>query len=279
MKKTIDAEVLASYNDGNEKNRLRTDLGLIEFARTCELLLENLPTAPAVIYDIGGGYGEYAWWLASRGYQVYLFDLAERNIEMAAEMKTEYPGIHLMARCVADARSIPREDESADAILLMGPLYHIVEKQERYLALIEARRLLKQGGVIFVAGITRYATLLWATTTYGISNELLGESEFMEMVQYEMKTGQHIKNSASAYHGMGRSFFCLPRALADEITSAGFQNADVRGVIGPAWLVPNLSEQWKDETRRNNIMRIVRMTEKEEALLGLSTHILAIANK
>ena len=59
--KTIDKSVLAGYNAGIEKNRLRSGIGLIEFERTKELLLENLPKPPAVIYDIGGGYGEYSW--------------------------------------------------------------------------------------------------------------------------------------------------------------------------------------------------------------------------
>ncbi len=60
---------------------------------------------------------------------------------------------------------------------------------------------------------------------------------------------------------------------------AGFKNTDVRGVIGPCWLVPNLDEAWKDEKRRESIMNIVRMTEKEEAIMGLSTHLLAISEK
>lgn len=69
--KTIDKTVLARYNAGIEKNRLRTGIGIIEFERTKEILLENLPKPPAGIYDIGGGYGEYSWWLASLGYKEY----------------------------------------------------------------------------------------------------------------------------------------------------------------------------------------------------------------
>jgi hypothetical protein len=57
--KTIDNKVIDDYNKGIELYRLRKDLGLIEFERTKELLLEYLPPVPAVIYDIGGGYGEY----------------------------------------------------------------------------------------------------------------------------------------------------------------------------------------------------------------------------
>ena len=74
---------LDKYNKGIEKNRLHKGLGLIEFARTKEILLETLPPAPAVIYDIGGAYGEYSYWLASLGYEVRLYDLSEKNIEMS----------------------------------------------------------------------------------------------------------------------------------------------------------------------------------------------------
>ena len=59
--KTIDTAVLAGYNAGIERDRLRSGIGLIEFERTKEILMEKLPKPPAVIYDIGGAYGEYAW--------------------------------------------------------------------------------------------------------------------------------------------------------------------------------------------------------------------------
>lgn len=104
------------------------------FERTKELLLENLPKPPTVIYDIGGGYGEYSWWLASLGYEVHLFDLSETNIEMSKELASEYPNTKLKSAMVCDARSIPRENHSAGAILFMGPLYSITEYEERVLA-------------------------------------------------------------------------------------------------------------------------------------------------
>ena len=119
--KSIDVEVLAGYNAGIEKGRLHRGLGLIEFERTKEVLLEKLPPAPAVVYDIGGGYGEYSYWLASLGYEVYLYDIAEENIRMSKDMGKELH-MELKEAKVADARSIDRPDASADAILLLGPL-------------------------------------------------------------------------------------------------------------------------------------------------------------
>lgn len=276
--KTIDKDVLAAYNSGIEKNRLKTDLGLIEFERTKENLLDKLPPAPAAIYDIGGGYGEYSFWLASLGYEVYLFDISEKNIEMAHEISKEYP-CELKAMAVCDARDIRMPDSSADAIFLFGPMYHIVEHDERQLALKECDRLLKPGGLLFTAAITRYATTLWAVSVYGEKNNLLDEPEFRDMLIREIADGNHIKNPKSIYTGMGRSYFHLPVELKEEIELAGFSNTDVRGVIGPCWLVPNLDAIWQDEKRRASIMNIVRMTEKEEEILGLSTHFLAISEK
>ena len=277
--KTIDAGVLQGYNAGIERGRLHTDLGLIEFQRTKELLAECLPQPPAVVYDIGGGYGEYAWHLAAQGYDVYLYDIAQTNITMAAELAQAYPGVRLRGLAVADARSIDRADGSADAILLMGPLYHIVAREERLAALRECFRLLKPGGKLFAAAITRYATTLWAMTTYGTRNNFLDEPAFSAMLYRELSDGQHIRPEDSAYKGMGRSFFHLPGELRDEIEAAGFKQADVRGVVGCGWLAPNLDALWKDAERRERIMGIVRRLEKDESLMGLSTHLLAIAEK
>lgn len=198
--KTIDGDVLAGYNSGIEKNRLRAGLGLIEFERTEEILTEKLPPAPAVIYDIGGGYGEYAYWLASLGYQVSLFDLAEKNIEMAKEMSEESK-LRLETVEVADARDIAMPDASADAILLFGPMYHIADDSDRQLALKECYRLLKPNGLLFTAAITRYATTLWAVTTYCDKNDLLDEPEFREMLARELADGHHVKNPRSSYNG------------------------------------------------------------------------------
>ena len=219
---------------------------MIEFERTKELLLEYLPKPPAVIYDIGGGYGEYAWWLASLGYKVHLFDIAETNILMADGLSGEYPGVTLAASEVADAREIPRHEESADAVLLMGPLYHIVEREERLLALRESHRLLKRGGILFTAAITQYATLLWATTVFGVKNRLLEEDAFTGMLYCELESGEHIRPEESAYHGMGRSHFHSAAELRCELEECGFHGTAVHGVVGGAWLAPDIDELWKD---------------------------------
>lgn len=277
--KSIDENVLAGYNAGIERNRLRTDLGLIEFERTKELLLEHLPKPPAVIYDIGGGYGEYSWWLASLGYEVHLFDISETNINMAKELAKDYPGVSLNGCEVCDARGIERLDESADAILLMGPLYHITEKTERISALRESHRLLKKNGLLFCAAITPYATLLWATTVFGVKNRLLEETSFMDMVERELFDGEHIRPGNSGYLGLGRSHFHSAEELKAELCHGNFNYNEIHGVVGGAWLAPNIDDLWNTPSSREALLRAVRMLDKREDIIGLSTHILSISRK
>lgn len=277
--KTIDEHVLAGYNAGIERNRLRTDIGLIEFERTKELLGEYLPPAPAVVYDIGGAYGEYAWWLASRGYEAHLFDIAKGNIAMSGDLAAEYPGYALASAEICDARSVSRGDESADAVLLMGPLYHILDKRERILAIRESLRLLRRGGVMFAAGITPYATLLWATTVYGRKNRLLEDKGFMEMVERELRDGSHLKREGGAYNGLGNAHFHSAVELRSELAEGGFEVCRVHNVVGGAWLAWDIDALWSEERSREALMRTVRLLDDREDISGLSTHILAVAVK
>ncbi len=278
--KTIDKTVLAGYNAGIEYGRLRSGIGRIEFAYTKELLAESLPPPPAVVYDIGGGYGEYAWWLASLGYEVHLFDLSETNIAMSKRLAKEFPGCRLAGAEVCDARSIPREDHSADAILLMGPLYHITEMEERLSALKESLRLLKSGGILYAAALTPYSVLLHCTTLYRIEgkskSKCLEDPDFLHMVKRELADGCHINPGRSVFDGIGTSYFHTAKALREELAAGGFGHSEVHGVMGGAWLARDIESLWHDETARETLLETVRMVDGHEELMGLSGHLLAI---
>lgn len=265
----IDPKGLAGYNAGVEVGRLHRGLGLIEFARTKEILLEELPPPPAVIYDIGGGYGEYAFFLAEQGYEVHLFDLAEEHIRLA---KVNENAQILEEAAVADARSIPRESATADAILLFGPLYHIVERAERAKCLAECRRLLKPGGKLFTANITCFSTALKYTECYDWRPALDAEETY-HMIESTVRTGLHHGNE------IGLVYFHRPEELREEVAAAGFSDVELRGVIGPAWIVRNIDEVWPEPAKREAILRIVRLLEREESLMGFSTHFLSISTK
>ena len=75
------------------------------------------------------------------------------------------------------------------------------------------------------------------------------------------------------------AYFHTPEELKHEIEIAGFKGVDVRGVIGPCWLIRNLDEAWEDTIKRETIMKVVRLLEKEESIMGLSTHFLSVSRK
>ena len=281
--KTIDATVLAGYNAGTERNRLREGIGLIEFERTKEILLEKLPPPPAVIYDIGGAYGEYAWWLALRGYEVHLFDLSETNIAMSAELADEYPGTCLAAATVCDARSIPRPDASADAVLLMGPLYSITEYEERILAIRESRRLLKGGGLLFSAALTPYSVLVSRLAVYHENDtpkrRELDDPAVLGIIERALEDGCYINPEKSIANGIGSSHLHTAKALREELRCGGFDASIVHGVMGGAWLAPNIHELMENESTRRTLMKTVRMLDTHEEIIGLSGHLLAVSRK
>ena len=253
--KTIDNAVLAGYNAGIERDRLRTGIGLIEFERTKEILLEKLPTPPAVIYDIGGAYGEYSWWLASLGYEVHLFDLSKTNIAMSAELATDYPGVKLASATVCDARSIPWPDKSADAVLLMGPLYSITEYEERILAIRESRRLLKDDGILFSAALTPYSVLVPRIALYHIDGTAkrreLDDPAVISMIERALEDGCYCNPEKKIASGLGSSHLHTAKALREELSEGGFDTATVHGIMGGAWLAPNLDELLANEETKS----------------------------
>lgn len=281
--KTIDTTVLAGYNAGIERNRLRNGIGLLEFERTKEILLDKLPKPPAVIYDIGGAYGEYSWWLASLGYEVHLFDLSETNISMSAELAEEYPNVSLKAAAVCDARSIPRPDKSADAILLMGPLYSITEYEERIIALKESFRLLKDDGVLFSAALTPYSVLVSRISIYrrddAKKSHELEDPAVLFAIERALVDGCYLNPGRTIANGLGSSHLHTAKALREELSCGGFKTSSVHGVMGGAWLAPNLDELLSNEETKKVLMRTIRMLDTHEEIIGLSGHLLAVSKK
>src|SRR3954452_21687003 len=120
------------WQDYDEDVRLvRSPHGRLEFARTVELLERVLPAPPARVLDVGGGTGVHARWLAAAGFEVVLVDLLPDHVARAARID----GVQAL---VGDARALALENGDFDVVLLLGPLYHLVEASDRLAALREA---------------------------------------------------------------------------------------------------------------------------------------------
>jgi SAM-dependent methyltransferase len=131
MGRVSDAELAgmqAHYARGEERARLEGPVGQVEFDRTVEMLSDWLPPAPTVVADLGGGPGRYALWLAERGYTVRHRDLVPLHVEQLQSVLQ--PG-HQVESALGDARQVDLADASVDAVLLLGPLYHLRERVDR----------------------------------------------------------------------------------------------------------------------------------------------------
>src|SRR3954464_15027733 len=149
----FDPTIKDYYDRAPEESRLALDMFRLEELRSRELILRHIPEPPTVVLDVGGAAGAYAFWLAERGYDVRLLDATPRLVEVARQ-RNQTAARTLTSFAVADARGLAEDDESAAMVLLLGPLYHLVEDRDRQAALAEANRVLRPGGVLVAAGIS-----------------------------------------------------------------------------------------------------------------------------
>ena len=264
----LPSEIVEFYQVYNENDRLDHESPL-EFLRTKEIIERTIVPPPAVVADVGGGPGAYASWLANRGYRVHVFDVVERHVDA---VRRSAENDRLTAE-VADARRLPMKDASADAVLLLGPLYHLVASEDRIGALREARRILRPGGVVLAAGISRFASAI-----DGAVRDLVADPVFRRIVEQDLVDGQH-RNPTRHPAYFTTAFFHLPEELLAEVVEAGLIDARILAVEGIGWAVPNLEQTLADEQARNRLLDLLRRIEAKPGLLGASPHLLAVARR
>ncbi|MFE9886131.1 class I SAM-dependent methyltransferase [Streptomyces scopuliridis] len=261
-------EIAAFYSDTiTEADRLTTSAdGRLELIRTQELLRRYLPAAPSRILDVGGGPGVHARWLTEDGYTVHLIDPVPRHIEQAKG-----------AGCtveLGDARRLTAEDASYDVVLVLGPLYHLIDSADRHRALREAYRVVRPGGIVAAAGINRYASLFEHTAFAHLNNERIRAS-----ISQILATAMH-----DGKRGFTQAYFHRGEALREEVSAAGFEESAVFGIEGPTWALLKAVEQHTGESVAatdlfESALAAARMAEPFPELLAASSHLLAVGRR
>jgi 2-polyprenyl-3-methyl-5-hydroxy-6-metoxy-1,4-benzoquinol methylase len=263
----IDDAVLRHYETVREEDRIARGFAQLELRRVQEVLRRHLPRPPASVLDVGGATGIHSRWLAEDGYRVRIIDITPRHV---AKANADLGHLGITAE-IGDARYLQEADDSFDVVLMFGPLYHLTEYEDRIRALREAARVVRPGGLIAVAAINRFASLL-----DGLARGFLFDHEFAEMVTLDLATGQH-RNPEERPHWWTTAFFHHPHQLRDEATAADLEVIELVGTEGLAVFLPQLVEHWDRADDREVIMWSARAIESEPTLLGLSPHLLLVA--
>ena len=251
--------MLEYYDRGGEDTRLADS---IELLRTKVLLRRFLP-ANASVLDVGGGSGVYASWLVEQGHDVKLVDPVPRHVRTACDN-----GIHAVG---GDARALDEPDGSRDAVLLLGPLYHLLTREERVRALAEAGRVTRD--LVVAAVISR-----WAPLYEGMLRGAVDSPGFLPMLRDDLATGIR-RGTQNIPYGFTTCYFHRPEEITGEIADAGLTLVDLLPVEGMAHWMPDIAERLSDPDRRAVLLELLERTEREQATLGATSHLLAVARK
>jgi SAM-dependent methyltransferase len=259
----IASEILNHYGEGDEEHRLTRAVGRLEWLRTWEIIERHLPPPPLRVLDVGGGTGVYALPLAERGYQVHLVDAVPLHVERARVL-SGMASVPLAGAEVGDACRLELPDAIFDVVLLFGPLYHLIERDDRIRALSEVRRVLVPDGVLLSAYISRFAS-----ACDGIQDNALRDPEFFAIVDRDLTDGIH-QNVTQRPDWFTTAYFHRPEDIQPELEAAGLRFQDTIAVEGPGWFNQDLDDWLDDDVARERLLSVLRRVETEPTLIGAS---------
>ncbi|MFW9992056.1 MAG: class I SAM-dependent methyltransferase [Candidatus Odinarchaeota archaeon] len=271
--------VATFYDNHVVKEWTRKDRHPLEFIITEHYLKNHLPPKGSVIADIGGGPGRYTVMLARWGYSVSLVDLSRENVRFARKKIGE---LGLEANVseieIGDARNLSRfKDGSFDAVLLLGPLYHLVTEEDRIATLLEAKRILKGDGVLFISFLNRYASII-----HGFTYWPEGILEERDRFRTLLEEG-HSFNFTKDENKFAPAYYIRVQEISPLLEKAGLQiikKVACEGILGGSDRLKKLD----DEIPRESVLfkawvNLILETCEDEATLGSSTHILCVCKK
>ncbi|HEY0187374.1 MAG TPA: class I SAM-dependent methyltransferase [Cellulomonas sp.] len=234
----------------------RSAAGQVELTRVRQALDREI-AAGSTVLDVGGGTGVHARYLAGAGCTVTLVDPVPEHVAAAAA-----DGGFAAER--GDARALRHGDASMDAVLLLGPLYHLRSRADRLLALTEAHRVLRPGGRLLAAGISRSIALLDAVI--GVDPADLP----VEALVAVLRPGAGLE----AERGFPAGHFHTAAELRAELEQAGFQDVTVTGLEGPGSLALELVRPTDDVVAAGLVL--AERAQDHPLSADLSGHLLAV---
>jgi SAM-dependent methyltransferase len=197
-----------------------------------------------------------------------LGDLSLERIRTEELLLRHLPPAPAFTVAEGDARALEEPDASCDAVLLLGPLYHLVERDDRLQAVREAARVVRPGGVVAAAAISRAASLI-----DGVGRGFIADPEFQTVVAADLADGAH-RNPTRRPGWFTTAWFHWPEELDDELREAGLDDVEVVGVEEPGdWF----RDRFGDDVEPALVA--ARLAERDPRLRILSAHLLGIGRR
>lgn len=201
------------YNQNCEREwkRLEDPYARVEFFSTLYMIKKYFPENGRIL-DIGSGPGRYSIELLKRGYGVSLLDISNKSLDLA-EKKIRELGLNAEEYICMDIKDLSNNIcEVYDAILLMGPMYHVHNKEDRQKILMACKKLLKKDGIILISYINSFGVLK------------AGVSEFPDIFNSLDEADKYLGEvKISSQEGFTKSYFTKPSIALNEVESAGFK--------------------------------------------------------
>ncbi|RJP24630.1 MAG: class I SAM-dependent methyltransferase [Candidatus Omnitrophota bacterium] len=267
---------VCEYYDQNAENEWRrlvnSPYRRMEFEVIHSFLNQYLP-ASGKILDLGGGPGRYTISLARRGYRLTLVDLSQAAVNLARD-KIHSAGVAKQVDRVAaaDARCLDfLPDASFDAVLCMGPLYHLPKRDDRISCLRECARVMKPNATLFATIIPRWSFL----------RDALRSHTFLDIVAHTPKALEEILATGTSTHArVPDMYFCRPEEIREWLNDSGIRLVEVASTHGLAsFMDEQLAAISKDVAAWNALLHLVLSSCTDPGMLASAEYLLTVGKK
>lgn len=259
---------VANYYDLiDEDSRFARNSRKVEFLTTTHALNDVLPQH-AKILDVGAGAGAYSFYYTERQHEVVAIDITPKHIS-EIQRKAKAKGIELKAY-VENATDLSRfKTESFDFVMCFGPLYHIIDADERNSCIRECLRVLKKGGHLAIAYINKYSVIPMLATR---------DSSFIRngVIDKVITQGVIVDGDADCF--WTDAYFTSPNEIEELLMNYDVTTVDHIGTDGISHTIHEYIDKL-DESEYNYWLSYHFKTCREKSILGISTHGLYICQK
>jgi len=262
------------YDLKDEWDRFETPGGKLEFELTMSIITSHLPQK-AEILDLGGGPGRYAIELAKLGHMLHLADLSQRNLDTAKKKIAEF-GIGNV-KSINEINAVDLSvyaNDSFDAVLLFGPLYHLTDETERLACIKEVKRVLKPNGLVFAGFIPYLSGAIGVVARMFLTPDQVNAETLNRVFE------QGIHNNL-VDRGFQEAYYATSDEIASLFSNNGFSKILLRSVKGWGETMGEQIYKLKDENpeMHKTVMDLINKTAADPSIIEMCWHAIYIGRK